>query len=105
MAILAVKAGTILWPAALIGMALLLAVAVLAARHFYIKSLGNSPHAEVFTIEKLTELRDNGQLSKDEFDTLRRAALGLSVVGGEKDDWQSSARAKLDDEAVNDTDG
>jgi len=100
MSALGVETSVFVWPAVFIGASLLLGVIVLVARRFYMKSLGRKAHEEAFTIDKLDEMCESGQISKDEFERLRRAALGLLNCPGEKGDSQSSASAKLDDEAV-----
>ena len=74
----AVSYGRVLWlGAALVGVVLLLAIIVLSARRSFMKSLRGTDGEEAFSIEKLQEMRDSGQISPEEFAFLRRQALGL----------------------------
>ena len=81
-----------------------LAVAVLAARRLYWKWL-KAYAVEVFSIEKLQALRDSGQISEDEFATLRRTALGLRQSAHENDKSKSSTTTEVDDGRIDTEEG
>jgi hypothetical protein len=86
---LAVSYDRLAWlGAALIGGVLLLGAAVVVARRAVMKWLGASGREQAFSVEKLQELRDSGQISPEEFASLRRRALGLgpAPTGGPRAD-------------------
>jgi hypothetical protein len=70
--------------AVLIVVVLVSAAAVLVARR-YVKSPGDSGRQNAFSVERLQEMRDSGQISPEEFASLRRLALGLGPAGASSD--------------------
>lgn len=87
--------GTLLWRGGLIVVVLLLALLVLAAKA-YLKS-PRICRGEAFSMDKLRELRDTGQISEAEYGGMRRAALGLGPAASEKSKTQSNKDMEVDD--------
>ncbi len=89
----------LIWCGIAMGAVLVLGVLLMFARRLYVKLLTQKPTAEGFSIESLEELRDGGQISPEEFDRLRRVALGISgPANDEKGQTKSSADDEIDDE-------
>ncbi len=76
----------LLWFGATIAAVIALGVVLLWARKYALAGLkgGAAPKGEM-SIEKLEEMRDRGVISREEFSSLRKAALGLGVRAGVAD--------------------
>ena len=86
-------AGTILLPVAV----LLFLVVLPWLRRRYLSGSTGQEAAEGFCIEDLERMRRSGQISENEFRRLRRAALGLDMPAGGKDNSSSSLPGASDD--------
>jgi hypothetical protein len=89
------------------GLALLVVAGVMgvfmlwARRRLVSRAAGQDRPPEAgFTVERLEEMFRSGQISGEEFERLRRFALGLERRAGKSDGMSSSTPAGLDDGEV-----
>ena len=88
----------VLWGLVLVGALLALGAVVMVFRRMA-RSRLDQLTGPALTIEKLEKLRSSGQISDDEFRTLRRAALGMrDGPAGARNDAPSDAGEKRDSE-------
>lgn len=88
------------WGAVLIGIVLALGIGIVLARRRYLKFRGPVSKAEGkgFAIEQVESLHESGQISDEEFRTLRKTALGLDDMVVKKDNSPLSKMPATDDE-------
>jgi hypothetical protein len=74
-----------IWGAVILAAIALLGMGVLWVRKYALQSMkGVDASRDELTIERLEEMYRSGQISREEFSTLRRAALGLGPAGAGK---------------------
>ncbi len=95
-----VSVGEVLWWVAGFGLFVLLAALVLYwTKRMRVRYEQQDIQADSrLEIEDIERMYRSGLISKDEFETLRRTALGLADAQGEKADSPLSSRGKVDDE-------
>lgn len=88
------------WGAALIALVLALGIGIVLARRRYLKCRAPDSEAEDagFAIEQVESLHESGQISDEEFRTLRKAALGLDGGTAKKDNSPLSEMPATDDD-------
>lgn len=79
-----------------VGIFVLLGVGVLVLRGIFISRRGED-YAPPLSLKTLEELRIGGQVSDEEFNRLRKAALGLDGTADGSDNSPLSASAEEDD--------
>jgi len=83
-------------------MAVLLFLGVVVApwvrRKYHPSNIDDSPGGSCFDIEHLEKMHRDGLITKEEFRSLRRAALGLDITGVKADNSTLSAPTGGDDE-------
>ena len=74
-----------LWGAMIIVAIVVLGLGMLWARKYAARSMKGGADAEgELTIERLEEMYQSGQITREEFSVLRRSALGLGPAGAER---------------------
>jgi len=95
-------AETVIWCASVLAAVFILGAALMVIRHKYRPQEGRGEESAGFGIEQLESMVDDGQISRDEFRALRRAALGLDCGAGSDDNAPSSGGSDDDDECKGD---
>ena len=93
-----------LWSAVAILAVLALGLVVMLAKRWQQKSLNAQPQ-DAFSVDAIEKLRNSGELTREEFTRLRRAAMGLEPATDEKKQTMSSTGVKVDDERMDNEEG
>jgi len=107
MTVAALSAGAdrvMLWCGLLILAALALGAVVLIARHFYLRAMKPQGGSD-FSMESLRQMLKAGQICQEEFDALRRTALGLKERSNGAAPGKLIPPARQDDESKEDCGG
>jgi len=87
----------IIWCLVVMAATVLLGAAVLIVRRRFHPAAQEQDRQAGFSIDHLERMRDGGQISDEEFSSLRRATLGLDADGATGDNARSSGCGEDDD--------